>query len=374
LPTAFALILFCSIACGQKPDMMYSEFSPDGKMILTADFDNLKFRLFTATGEFIREIPMGLKKAEEGKEPEPGGIGADNPSLARFSQDGKSVFVIYDNNLISWNIALQKEIMRINGIGYADLSYDRQWLILTNEKSTLVYNTNTWKIWKSINVTGTARISPNNKTLAISTLVDSSAHDLKFFDMVTGKAVKKFASTRGLALYPRYSPDGKYFVFVDDDWSVLRLVDGISGKILDSLAGSFNTFFSPDGKKMITMSVDDDQYREKYAAVWDVDTRRLFFKLEGHARNLNAVMFSADGQKIGTSSDDGQTILWDASSGEKVATLKLSRHTPHMRLMSFDLQGKYLMTATDDGMFSVWDLYGGWSFGLKEEERLKTLN
>src|SRR5436190_5357942 len=92
---AFAIILFCSsTAFAQVPDMMYSEFSPDGKMILTADYENLKFRLFTAAGQFIREIPTGWQKPEESKEPGPGAviIIGFNPSLARFSQDGKSVW------------------------------------------------------------------------------------------------------------------------------------------------------------------------------------------------------------------------------------------------------------------------------------------
>ena len=66
--------------------------------------------------------------------------------------------------------------------------------------------------------------------------------------------------------------------------------------------------YSPDGKKIITASED------KTAKVWDSDTFKELGTLIGHTDDLISVTFSPCGKQIVTTSRDHTAKVWDAES------------------------------------------------------------
>jgi WD40 repeat protein len=97
------------------------------------------------------------------------------------------------------------------------------------------------------------------------------------------------------------------------------LVDAKTGRVLHTLAGHRSLVtdaeFSPDGKLIVTASVDHD------ARVWDVRSGRLLRVLRGHFFPVNAASFSADGQWIVTASQF-TAGLWNAETGQLVEYLR----------------------------------------------------
>jgi WD40 repeat protein len=109
--------------------------------------------------------------------------------------------------------------------------------------------------------------------------------------------------------------------------------------------------FSPDGKRIVTASVDHS------ARVWDAVTGHLLATLTGHAGPVNDAAFSRDGKRIVTASEDGTARVWDAVTGRLLATL--SAPNVEVRKASFSPDGRRIVTASSDRSARVWDAETG---------------
>lgn len=100
----------------------------------------------------------------------------------------------------------------------------------------------------------------------------------------------------------------------------IRLYDFHSGEIValfDGHQGAILSLeFSPDGRFLVSGSTDDT------AIVWDVQKRKLLWRLRGHTSDINRAVFTLDGARIVTGSDDRTTILWSVRDGSKLARSK----------------------------------------------------
>lgn len=77
----------------------------------------------------------------------------------------------------------------------------------------------------------------------------------------------------------------------------------------------YEAHFSPDGKKVITVSKD------KTAKLWDAASGYLLADLRGHNAAVEGARFSPDGQYILTTSMDHEAEnssfrIWDATTGQ----------------------------------------------------------
>jgi dipeptidyl aminopeptidase/acylaminoacyl peptidase len=69
--------------------------------------------------------------------------------------------------------------------------------------------------------------------------------------------------------------------------------------------------FSPDGKLLATASGSDWRHIDRTIRVWDVTTGKLLEELPGHGGLVNALLFSPDGCRLFSGSDDGLILVWD---------------------------------------------------------------
>jgi WD40 repeat protein len=68
--------------------------------------------------------------------------------------------------------------------------------------------------------------------------------------------------------------------------------------------GVLSVVFSPDGKRLVSGS-DDQTVR-----LWQVDSGREIRTFRGHQNGVMSVAFSPDGKSIASSSFDGSIRLW----------------------------------------------------------------
>jgi len=99
----------------------------------------------------------------------------------------------------------------------------------------------------------------------------------------------------------------------EDPYSVL-LWDSDTGELLRTLQDhkygvtgyNCSVCFSPDGK---VLASKDSKYN--VVRLWDIESMKLLYTLEGHTSKVNEVCFSPDGKTLASASDDGTVKVWD---------------------------------------------------------------
>jgi WD40 repeat protein/serine/threonine protein kinase len=109
--------------------------------------------------------------------------------------------------------------------------------------------------------------------------------------------------------------------------------------------------FSPDGKRILTASLDGT------ARVWDAQTGQAVGGLLKHDREVSYAEFSPDGKRIVTGCYDGAARIWDAQTGHRLIEFK---HGVGGVMAEFSYDGKRILTRCfTDATVRVWDAETG---------------
>ena len=114
--------------------------------------------------------------------------------------------------------------------------------------------------------------------------------------------------------------------------------------------------FSPDGKKLATVSQDGT------VKVWDVETGRELIHYAGHTDSVRGVAFSPDGKNIASGGADKEVRIWDSATGKDVQTLP--GHTESLTCVAYSPDGVWLATGGVDRKLRLYDVASG---ALKHE-------
>ena len=113
--------------------------------------------------------------------------------------------------------------------------------------------------------------------------------------------------------------------------------------------------YSPDGRLIASMGA-----RQK-VKLWDANSGELLRTFEGADESSSSVAFSPDGNTLAAAFVT-QVVLWNITSGEKIATLSGESagttigYNLGVGQISFSPDGKYLATANMDGAPTIWVL------------------
>jgi WD40 repeat protein len=109
--------------------------------------------------------------------------------------------------------------------------------------------------------------------------------------------------------------------------------------------------FSPDGRRIVTASNDNT------ARIWDAATGALLSVVQAHDLPLTSAAFSPDGLRLVTASDDKTARIWDAATGKQLAVL--SGHGDSVTHVAFSADGLRVVTASDDATARIWNAATG---------------
>ena len=278
---------------GHSGPVLSIAYSPDGKRIVSSDFDNAVKVWDAQTGEELQTFAhtdsvYGVSFSPDGK------------TVASASRDGKAKL---------WNAETGEEI---------------QQFIHSGQVMSVDYH-------------------PNGKTIATG----SRNGTVMLWDTESGLPLSRLTHSQVLSSVS-FSPDGKHLAAGGRD--MVRLWNTETNDELEQFEHSLITFavaYSPDGKSVASGS------SENTIKLWDVKTGKERKTLAGHTKSVCGLAFSPNGKKVASGSPDGTIRLWDAQTGHLLQTI--SAESGHVNAVAFSPDGKTLASGSL-GTVQLWDL------------------
>ncbi len=220
-----------------------------------------------------------------------------------------------------------------------------------------------------------ARFSSDGQWIAAD-----NGSSVRLWDAATGRPVRDLsAGGKSFTGSVAFSPNDPRLLAVGcslpADVSYVALWDIDAGTELarlpvDERPGVGELAFSPDGKYLVAGFGRKWQFKSSSSpnplTVWDVATRRLIRRLNGHTGYCVSLDFSRDGKLLASGSGDGTAIIWSTETWNRARTLRnpdppgqISQGRSQVAGVAFSPDGKTLAVASIGGTVQLWDVATG---------------
>ena len=176
----------------------------------------------------------------------------------------------------------------------------------------------------------------------------------RIWDSMTGIILTTFHNTVERISFVSFSPDSRYVATVSID-GIIQIWDVKNGNEICTLTEDKSVVsvlkFSADGHRLVTAAIGNP-----LATVWDVfDCRRIAI-LEGHKGMITSAAFSFDGKSIITGSDDGTVRIFEYGKADPII---LAAHEGKVLTVEYSPDGKRIVTGSNDGTARLWEIENG---------------
>ncbi|GAC1593425.1 MAG: hypothetical protein NVS3B19_15600 [Ginsengibacter sp.] len=295
-------------------------------------------------------------------------IGHTEPILhAEFSNNAKLILTTsYDNTVKIWDGLTGTLLMNFKNfpdyLFTAHFSPDSKRMVTAGFHSTSkVWDVYTGALLLDLHEEASkAQFSPKGDGIVTFSFLKDT---VKFWNSSTGKLLEQVGVSGNL----QFSPDGRKVVKYTNNSVTIK--DALTGESLllknlptNGMIGDEDVEFSPDGQKIIIAPGDDIsgmtedeifKLKKKYcsAKVFNTTNGKLLLTLKGHSDHINTALFSPNGQKIVTSSDDETVKIWDSKSGDLITNF----HIDGVSYAVFSPDNQSIITCSKDGSSRVWN-------------------
>ena len=185
-------------------------------------------------------------------------------------------------------------------------------------------------------------------------VVDARRFIMENFDLVGRHPLETYSSA--LVWLPEQSCIR--MKYGDKRKSVWKVVVGLRKawdaceQVLWGHSGGVNSVvFSPDGHRVVSGSNDNT------VRIWNVATGESQAELKGHSGRVNSVVFSPDGHHVVSGSIDNTVRIWNVATGESEAELK--GHTNSVNSVVFSPDGRLVVSGSYDNTVRIWNVVTG---------------
>jgi WD40 repeat protein len=320
---------------GHTRTVMSVSFSPDGKMIASGSLDGT-VRLWDSNGNPIRVIP-----AHDGSQVISISFSPDGEILASASLDKTVKFWRLNDGLLLHTLKTSARQVSFSPKGdrVITVSYDKTVKLWSQDGKTLLKTLN-----KHSDKVISVDFSSNGQFFATGS-VDGTVN----LWSREGELQQTFKHPKQVWSVS-ISRDGQTIASGSDDGTVRLWAR--DGRLLDTWAGHQGAIpsvtFSPDGKILATAGND------RLVKLWQINRSGLTV-LAGHQDNVLGAKFSPDGKRIASASSDGTVKIW-SREGKPILTLK--EHQSKVNTVSFNPNGNIIASGGDDNTIKLWGVDG----------------
>ncbi|MCX6878942.1 MAG: protein kinase [Verrucomicrobia bacterium] len=279
------------------------KFSPDGSRIAAAA-QNTNARVWdAATGKRVTDLPADLGRARAVN------FSPNGALLVTASEDAKARI---------WNVATGKCLVTLEGhereIESAEFNHDATRVVTVSRD-------NTARVWNAVTgicitilapqgaTVGSAEFSPNGTRIVTSGgfslasyLASSLPRPTQIWSASTGKCIDTLTGDGVVTTSASFSPNGASIVAMSSD----------SARVYNARTHGDET------ESEYGMSPEILEMKRMTDRLFDSRPNR---KLKGH-NMISSVTWSPDSTRIVTASSDKTARVWDAATGESIATLR----------------------------------------------------
>lgn len=267
--------------------------------------------------------------------------GFDNwATSVAFSPDGKTLAVGTHNAVQLWSVAEKKSVSVLKtGSGYV----------------------------KSV------AFLPGGQKLVVGAYRSASV-----WDVASGAKERDLPKHRGFVTSLAVSPDGKLLATGCDDEAarLIRIEDGALLRMLEHDHDPVQCVaFSADGKTLATAAGDETRVtRPGIAKLWDIESGKLIRDFEGMTKFATSVAFADKGTKLIVGSADEKAYVFEIESGKPLGFF--GGHARPVNCIAMSLDGQLAITgsggrAKGKNGLKLWRVSDGEVLGTAEEHEAK---
>lgn len=274
-------------------------------------------------------------------------------AVALSSDGGQLLTGSNDKTAKLWDVQTGKEIIALKGhsdfITAVAFSPNGQHLLTGGyDKTAKLWDAQSGKMLRTFkghsSSVQSVAFSPDSQQV----LTGSGDGSARIWDVKSGKVLQDLQGGGGYVCAAAFSPDGRRVLTGSLD-GVARVWDAGTGKVLLTLKGH-NTVhsiaYSPDGGRLLTSG------RDCTIKLWDAESGKQLFTFTEHKNWMAFNAFSPNGLSVFSGSSDSNKI-WDTQTGRVLLTFK--DHND-IQAAVFSADGNRVLTGNYDGVARLWEL------------------